>query len=158
MSKTMKKKLDVKRINPQNVQQLFEWLGLEVRLNADFRLYGRKGKATIVIPNEVIEALGLRRLSYSDAIGIDIKEDGSVEMVYDHYNEEQAKFIEKYLAGLDGTGGNPKVAEMIAAGFIPQLQINDQDIKLTLNEPEFGSGGGDVWGNNSQPSSEGGSW
>ena len=137
MSKTLTKKLDVKRINAHHIQKAFELMGLNIQLDSDFRLYGRTGRANIVIPNDVVEALGLKKLAFSNGIGVNIQPDGSVEMVFDHYNSIQATFIEKILAGLEMIGANPAAIEnKLAEGYSVELRPEAQRIGIALVEPE----------------------
>ena len=137
MSKTLTKKLDVKRINAHHIQKAFELMGLNIQLDSDFRLYGRTGRANIVIPNDVVEALGLKKLAFSNGIGVNIQPDGSVEMVFDHYNSIQAAFIEKILAGLEMIGANPAAIEnKLAEGYSVELRPEAQRIGIALVEPE----------------------
>jgi hypothetical protein len=155
MSKTLTKKLDVKRINAHHIQKAFELMGLNIQLDSDFRLYGRTGRANIVIPNDVVEALGIKKLAFSNGIGVNIQPDGSVEMVFDHYNLKQAEFIEKILAGLEMIGANPAVIEnKLAEGYSVELRPEAQRIGIALVEPENKSG--NPWGAGLQQ--EGGVW
>jgi len=155
MSKTLIKKLDVKRINAHHIQKAFELMGLNIQLDSDFRLYGRTGRANIVIPNDVVEALGLKKLAFSNGIGVNIQPDGSVEMVFDHYNLKQAEFIEKILAGLEMIGANPAAIEnKLAEGYSVELRPEAQRIGIALVEPENKSG--NPWGAGLQQ--EGGVW
>ena len=145
MSKTLIKKLDVKRINAHHIQKAFELMGLNIQLDSDFRLYGRTGRANIVIPNDVVEALGLKKLAFSNGIGVNIQPDGPVEMVFDHYNSKQAEFIEKILAGLEMIGANPAAIEnKLAEGYSVELRPEAQRIGIALVEPENKSG--NPWG------------
>lgn len=145
MSKTLIKKLDVKRINAHHIQKAFELMGLNIQLDSDFRLYGRTGRANIVIPNDVVEALGLKKLAFSNGIGVNIQPDESVEMVFDHYNLKQAEFIEKILAGLEMIGANPAAIEnKLAEGYSVELRPEAQRIGIALVEPENKSG--NPWG------------
>jgi len=145
MSKTLIKKLDVKRINAHHIQKAFELMGLNIQLDSNFRLYGRTGRANIVIPNDVVEALGLKKLAFSNGIGVNIQPDGPVEMVFDHYNSKQAEFIEKILAGLEMIGANPAAIEnKLAEGYSVELRPEAQRIGIALVEPENKSG--NPWG------------
>lgn len=155
MSKTLIKKLAVKRINAHHIQKAFELIGLNIQLDSNFRLYGRTGRANIVIPNDVVEALGLKKLAFSNGIGVNIQTDGSVEMVFDHYNLKQAEFIEKILAGLEMIGANPAAIEnKLAEGYSVELRPEAQRIGIALVEPENKSG--NPWGADLQQ--EGGVW
>jgi hypothetical protein len=155
MSKTLTKKLDVKRINAHHIQKAFELMGLNIQLDSNFRLYGRTGRANIVIPSDVVEALGLKKLAFSNGIGVNIQPDGSVEMVFDHYNLKQAEFIEKILAGLEMIGANPAAIEnKLAEGYAVELRPEAQRIGIALVEPENKSS--NPWGTGLQQ--DGGVW
>ncbi len=129
MSKTLTKKLINVRVHAANIRKAFDLMGLEVRLDTNFQLYGRKAHADLVIPSSVIQSLGKNSLAFSDGLGINIDADGAATMVYDHYNEKQAHFIEKFLNALNELGENAHIFEAYQSqGYTIKPQIGEQEL------------------------------
>ncbi len=137
MSKTLTKKLINVHIQAVNIRKAFDLMGLEVLLDADFQLYGRKGHADLVIPASMIQSLGQNRLAFSNGLGININADGSATMVYDHYNEKQAHFIEKFLNALNELGQNAHIFEEYQSqGYTIKPLIGEQELGIFLSPPQ----------------------
>lgn len=136
MSKTITKKLDI-QVTAENIFQAFALLDLPILQDAPFRLFGRASHAELVIPDAVIQQLGLPRLRFSDGIGLHIQADGSVNLEYDHYNAEQAACIEKFLAGLNAIGAHAQAFENYKAqGYTIQPVVEQQELGIFIGHPQ----------------------
>jgi len=153
MSKTLTKKLADVHIEAPNLQKAFDLLGLAVKQDAQFQLYGRRGKADLVIPAEIIRKLGLDPLKFSDGIGIDIHPDGSAALIYDHYNQRQATFLEDALGALNELGRQAdQLRQLQAEGYLIEPAIKEGQLALNVWAPEAGTSG---WG---EQAPGGGAW
>ena len=144
MSKTITKKLEI-QIKAEHIQRAFALMELPVLLNAPYRLFGRDARADLVIPDAVIQQLGLPALRYSDGIGVLIREDGSVSLEYDHYNHDQAAYLETFLAGLNAMGAHARAFESYKAqGYTIEAVIDQQELGIFLSPPQGSVH--DAWG------------
>ena len=122
MSQTVTKTIRVGQYSPTQIAQ-----GLQKVLRAAVpkelaesiasgvvRMWDGNRKADLVLSNQVLQALGLPAQHYAQGVGLVVKTDGTVEVIYDHAEAQTAAALERALPALVNAGVHWRTIHAVA--------------------------------------------